>query len=159
MRLASAERSASQSEEARRRHRDAWLLVLALGCAIIFAGNLLGIGPWWLASAIAACMIVYGVVVARHVDDVDVPGDTKGDSIYYLGLLFTFAALVAELISFDWGTPGGDGSGTAGSIRNFGIALLTTIVGLAGRVWFTMSQESPGTSWTPPGPGWRRRWR
>ncbi len=29
-------------------------------------------------------------------------------------------------------------------IANFGIALLTTIIGLAGRVWFTMGQESAG---------------
>ena len=144
MRPAPAERPPSQSEEARRQHRDAWLIVLAIGCLIILFGNLLGIGAWWLASAVAACMIVYGVVVARLLDDADVPGDTKGESIYYLGLLFTFAALVAALIGFDWGAPGGDGSGTTGAIRNFGIALLTTIVGLAGRVWFTMSQESPG---------------
>ena len=89
-------------------------------------------------------MIAYGIFVQRTVDDADVPGDTKGDSIYYLGLLFTFAALVAALITFDWGAPGSGAGGTIGSIRNFGIALLTTIVGLAGRVWFTMSQESPG---------------
>ena len=144
MRPASGHSSSSQSEEALRRHRDAWLIVLATGCAIILFGNLLGIGPWWLASAVAACMIVYGVVVARPADDADVPGDAKGESIYYLGLLFTFAALVAALIGFDWGAPDGGAGGTTGAIRNFGVALLTTIVGLAGRVWFTMSQESPG---------------
>ena len=138
------EHSAAQSAEVRRQHRDAWLIVLGIGCAIILFGNLLGIGPWWLASVLALCMVAYGVFVERTVDDADVPGDTKGDSIYYLGLLFTFAALVAALITFDWGAPGSGAGGTTGSIRNFGIALLTTIVGLAGRVWFTMSQESPG---------------
>ena len=140
----SRQSSVSQTDEARRQHRDAWLITLAIGGAIILFGNLLGIGPWWLASAVAACMIGYGVVMERTVDNADIPGDTKGDSIYYLGLLFTFAALVAALITFDWGAPGDDTSGTTGSIRNFGIALLTTIVGLAGRVWLTMSQESPG---------------
>lgn len=137
------ERSAEQSAEVRRQHRDAWLIVLGIGCAIILLGNVLGIGPWWLASALGLWMIAYGIFVQRTVDDADVPGDTKGDSIYYLGLLFTFAALVAALITFDWGAPGSE-VGTIGSIRNFGIALLTTIVGLAGRVWFTMSQDSPG---------------
>ena len=137
-------RSALESEDARKQHRDAWLIVLAVGCAIIVLGNLLGIGPWWLASAVAICMILYGIGIEVYVDSADVPGDAKGDSIYYLGLLFTFAALVAALIAFDWGTQTGDASGTTGSIRNFGIALLTTIVGLAGRVWFTMSHESPG---------------
>ncbi|MCY3545968.1 MAG: hypothetical protein OXH51_00590 [Gemmatimonadetes bacterium] len=141
---ASAPRTTAHSEETRRQHRDAWLIVLAVGCAIILFGNLLGIGAWWLASAVAMCMVIYGIGIQVYIEDSDVPGDIKGDSIYYLGLLFTFAALVAALITFDWGTPGTDGSGTTGSIRNFGIALLTTIVGLAGRVWFTMSQESPG---------------
>ena len=138
------ERSAERSAEVRRLHRDAWLIVLGIGCAIILFGNVLGIGPWWLASVLGLWMIAYGIFVQRTVDDADVPGDTKGDSIYYLGLLFTFAALVAALITFDWGAPGSGEGGTIGSIRNFGIALLTTIVGLAGRVWFTMSQDSPG---------------
>ncbi len=138
------ERSASQYEEAQREYRDAWMIALFVGCAIIGFGNLIGIGPWWLASTVAVWMIGYGYFIERMVDDADIPSDTKGESIYYLGLLFTFTALVAALITFDWGTPGSDGSGTAGTIRNFGIALLTTIVGLAGRVWFTMSDESPG---------------
>lgn len=144
MKPAFPERSAEQSAEVRRLHRDAWLIVLGIGCAIILFGNVLGIGPWWLASGLGLWMIAYGIFVNRTVDDADVPGDTKGDSIYYLGLLFTFAALVAALITFDWGAPGSGEGGTIGSIRNFGIALLTTIVGLAGRVWFTMSQDSPG---------------
>ena len=144
MRSTYEEHSASRSVEAQREFRDAWMIALLVGCVIIALGNLIGIGPWWLAMAAAVWMIGYGVFIARTVDAADVTSDTKGESIYYLGLLFTFAALVAALITFDWGTPGGDGSGTAGTIRNFGIALLTTIVGLAGRVWFTMSHESPG---------------
>ena len=138
------ERSASQYEEAQREYRDAWMIALFVGCAIIGFGNLIGIGPWWLASTVAVWMIGYGFFIERMVDDADIPSDTKGESIYYLGFLFTFAALVAALITFDWGTPGSDGSGATGTIRNFGIALLTTIVGLVGRVWFTMSHESPG---------------
>ena len=144
MRPISVHRSASQSEEARKQHRDAWLIVLGIGCLIILVGNLLGGGAWLVALLVAAVMIGYAFYIERHVDDAEVPGDIKGDSIYYLGLLFTFAALVAALITFDWGAPGGDATGTTGSIRNFGIALLTTIVGLAGRVWFTMTHESPG---------------
>ena len=129
-------RSAAMHAEARRQLREAWVIVLGVGIAIITIGNLVGLGPWLLALLVSIAMGGFGYVVR----DADVTGDTKGDSIYYLGLLFTFAALVAALATFDWET-----SGTAsGAIRNFGIALLTTIVGLAGRVWFAMSQESPG---------------
>lgn len=131
----------NQADQARTQHRDAWLIVLVVGFAIIVAGNLIDfVGAWWIALAVSAAMVGFAYVIF----DSPVSGDTKGDSIYYLGLLFTFAALVAALISFDWSTTGTDATGTAGAIRNFGIALLTTIVGLAGRVWFTMSQESPG---------------
>ena len=144
MRSTHEEHSASQSVEAQREFRDAWMIALLVGCVIIALGNLIGIGPWWLAMAAAVWMIGYGVFIGRTVDDTDVSSDTKGESIYYLGLLFTFAAMVAALITFDWGAPGSDGSVTAGAFRNFGIALLTTIVGLVGRVWFTMSHESPG---------------
>ncbi len=144
MRPTTVPRSALQSEEARKQHRDAWLIVLGIGCLIILLGNLFGAGAWPVALLVAAVMIGYAFYIERYVDDAEVPGDIKGDSIYYLGLLFTFAALVAALITFDWGAPGDDSSGTTGSIRNFGIALLTTIVGLAGRVWFTMTHESPG---------------
>ena len=140
----SGPRTASQSEAARKQHRDAWLIVLGIGCVIIVLGNFFGAGAWLVALLVAAVMIGYAAYIERAVDDAEVPGDTKGDSVYYLGLLFTFVALVAALITFDWGAPGGDASGTTGSIRNFGIALLTTIVGLAGRVWFTMTHESPG---------------
>ncbi len=135
--------SAAASREARKQHRESWLIVLCIGFAIIIIGNLLGIGPWWLAATVSAAMGGFAYSV-RSVRDIYVSGDAKGDSIYYLGLLFTFAALVAALIAFDWETSDAAGSSTSGAIRNFGIALLTTIVGLAGRVWFSMSQESPG---------------
>ncbi len=130
--------------DVRKQYRDAWLIVLTLGGSVIIGGNLLGIGPWTLALVVSACMSVYGIVI--HVDKnyVNIPADTKGDSIYYLGLLFTFGALVAALTTFNWETLNGNVSGTSGAIRNFGIALLTTIVGLAGRVWFTIFRESPG---------------
>ena len=144
MRATYEERSASRSAEAQREYRDAWLIALIVGCAIIGFGNLIGIGPWWLALTVAVWMIAYAFFIERTFDAADVTSDTKGESIYYLGLLFTFAAMVAALITFDGGAPGSDGSVTAGAFRNFGIALLTTIVGLVGRVWFTMSQESPG---------------
>jgi len=132
-------RSASEYAEQRAEHRRAWLAALGLGGIIIVAGNLIGFGAWWVALIVAFVMFIYIIVIK----DIEVPDDSKGDSIYYLGLLFTFAALVAALVSFGRGSDTGDFS-AAGSIINFGIALLTTIVGLAGRVWFTMSKESPG---------------
>ncbi len=125
------------TSEARRRHRGAWVAALAAGCLLIAVGNLFDWWPWLLAMLAVSLM---GMFVAA-VRGTDVGSDAKGDSIYYLGLLFTFAALVAALIAFDWQS---GANSTLGVIRNFGIALLTTIAGLAWRVWYAMSAESPG---------------
>ena len=125
------------SSEARRQHRNAWVAALLIGFAFIVLGNLLGWWPWLIAVVVAALMVVFGVSIRGTA----VASDAKGDSIYYLGLLFTFVALVAALTSFDWES---GATSTLGIIRNFGIALLTTIVGLAGRVWYAMSHDSPG---------------
>ena len=83
-------------------------------------------------------MVLYWWVVYKNPD---ASIDIKADGIYYLGLLFTFAALVATLIFSQIFS--GDGLSEQ-FLTNFGIALITTIVGLAGRVWFTMIQNSPG---------------
>lgn len=123
--------------EARRQHRNAWLGTLAIGAAFIGLSNLFSWGPWLVATVLSALMIMFGLSVRST----DVSSDSKGDSVYYLGLLFTFIALAAALVTSDWAS---DTTETTGIIRNFGIALFTTIVGLAGRVWYAMSGDAPG---------------
>ncbi len=125
------------AEEARKRHREAWLFALAIGSAVIAIGNGLGLSPWLIALLVSGVMLLFALVV----HGTEVSADSKGDSLYYLGLLFTFVALVAALVAFDWESGTAE---TAAIIRNFGVALLTTIVGLAGRVWYAMSQDGPG---------------
>ena len=123
--------------EARREHRKAWLATLAIGAFFIVFANWVDLWPWLIALALSGLMIAFGVSLR----ETDVSSDSKGDSFYYLGLLFTFIALVAALVVFDWGS---DATRTIGIIRNFGIALVTTIAGLAGRVWYAMSGDAPG---------------
>lgn len=64
--------------------------------------------------------------------------DKVGDNIYYLGFLFTLVSLSYALYVY---SP--DGSGAADIITNFGIAIFTTIFGLAGRVFFNQMREDP----------------
>ena len=127
----------TDASEGRRQHRDAWIATLLIGSVIVAVGNLTRLSPWLIAVVMAGLMMLFGAVVRGT----EVSADAKGDSVYYLGLLFTFVALVAALVSFDWEA---DATRTLGIVRNFGIALLTTIVGLAGRVWYAMSQDAPG---------------
>ena len=81
-------------------------------------------------------MLLHGIAAHRNHH---VSPDTKGDGIYYLGFLFTFGAMLSALLGL---APAENDN--VGIIRNFGVALTTTILGLAGRVWFTMSKEASG---------------
>lgn len=129
-----------------KKHRQTWFLVFVLGFAVVFSTNLLysitySQGWLWGATVILiGLMLLYGWVVGGNKS---VSVDTKADGIYYLGLLFTFTALVATLI-FSQILNSGAGGLSEQLFANFGIALVTTIFGLAGRVWFTMMQKSPG---------------
>jgi hypothetical protein len=64
--------------------------------------------------------------------------DRVGDNIYYLGFLFTLTSLAYALYLYD-----PDGSGATEIITNFGIAIFTTIFGLAGRVLFNQMRQDP----------------
>ena len=133
---------AHEIERQRGQHQMTWVGVLGIGSVLIATGKLVGfeqwIGGWFLALLLSVLMGVYfgSASSAEHVS-----ADTKGDAFYYLGLLFTFGSLVSALVSF---SADGGGNDIKNMIAPFGIALLTTIVGLSGRVWFSVWQEGPG---------------
>ena len=132
---------------ARRQHQWAWGTVLVVGFVAITVTNVFDdtvfgdSGSWVTAFILILLMGLHGWVA--HGNDKVMP-DTKGDGFYYLGLLFTFASLLFTLIVFTESTQGGGTGDVSRLIGNFGIALVTTIFGLAGRVLFTMTQDSPG---------------
>ena len=65
-------------------------------------------------------------------------GDRAGDSVYYLGFLYTLLSLGLSLYQFIQ-----DGMGPREIVGNLGIALFTTILGLSGRVVLTQLREDP----------------
>lgn len=134
----------AEGEEARQWHQWLWLSVLGVGILLILLSNLVASGGGWkTAIVLALLMLGHGGIAHRNRH---VSHDTKGDGFYYLGLLFTFASLVSALIAFPRsGRIAGDGDPVETMlplIGNFGIALTTTIVGLAGRVFFTMRHDT-----------------
>ena len=76
----------------------------------------------------AALMLLYGIY-ELHSGRYAYREDRLGDDLYYLGLLFTLLSLVHALYEFE------GANAVQGVVSNFGIALLTTIMGLALRVW------------------------
>lgn len=120
-----------------------WLFVIAvvLGIAAIL-GSELKYGPRWGAEVFLSTLIVgyaavsYGFSRGRYGRH----WDKLGDNCYYLGFLFTLATLALALYRF---------SGQVGVIeelvRDFGIALWTTIVGMLLRIIIYQLESSPET--------------
>jgi len=79
-------------------------------------------------------MVLYGVT-AYHIPAVQLRLDRLGDNFYYLGFIYTLASMAAALMQL------------RGQIEiqpilgSFGIALITTIVGVAGRVMFVQMRS------------------
>ena len=133
--------NAKEHERQQQAHRRAWFVLLATGILLLFLFNLIGFSGWVAAIFLTGLVALYYVTARKQTD---VSTDTKGDGVYYLGLLFTFASLVAALVAFT--RQDADAVDTGALIGNFGIALMTSIAGLAGRVLFSMWQEAPGDS-------------
>ena len=108
---------------------------------VAFLGG--GAGVWWTKGAFAnawfAAMVAAGVVLVLMIyyilNDEDAP-EEEGDNVYYLGLLFTLISLMftlLELFGADTNTVR-SAENIRALLENFGIALTSTVVGIAGRV-------------------------
>jgi hypothetical protein len=108
----------------------------------IGAGGIVGLklGEWpqWIVTAFPlAIMGLYAVYVFAS-QGYRLREDVAGDSLYYLGFLYTLTSLAFSLYAFTQ-----DEGSTHLIISNFGIALATTIMGMALRVFFTHMREDP----------------
>ncbi len=122
-----------------------------------------GIGVWTIKSVVTnpwvPAFVAAGVVITLALyyvlNDENAP-EEEGDNVYYLGLLFTLISLMFSILQL-FGTDSG-GERNEENIRalleNFGIALTSTIVGIAGRVAVQNWQrgEEAAVSQTIPGP-------
>jgi len=80
-----------------------------------------------VALVAVAAMLVYGIVAYR-MPLVQMRLDRLGDNFYYLGFIYTLASLAAALLQLS------DRVDVQPLLGSFGIALVTTIVGISGRV-------------------------
>jgi methyl-accepting chemotaxis protein len=89
-----------------------------------------GANPYFVAAGAVMVMLIYGFVAFRF-RRVQLRPDRLGDNFYYLGFIYTLASLSAALLQLER-----DNSPIEGILGSFGIALFTTIFGVAGRVLF-----------------------
>jgi hypothetical protein len=113
--------------------RYGFILFAGLGGIGIFLLKLIGVHAGWVALAAAIAMVGYAAL-ADLKGSGRLRGDQAGDNCYYLGLIYTLVSLAHAILTFD-------PNDTATTIvQGFGIALLTTILGLILRVFFNQSR-------------------
>jgi hypothetical protein len=110
--------------------------VFVVGTALILLEKASSI-PAVVAPVTGIGAIVLYCAVAWKSPRFRIREDRIGDSAYYLGFLFTLVSLSWALYQFT------EQGGTERVISGFGIALATTIFGLAARVFFQQMREDP----------------
>ena len=124
-----------------------WFFVAFIGGGVaVGVAKLTATSPWF--AAIVAAGVVLALMAYYMSNDADEP-EEAGDNVYYLGLLFTLLSLMFALVEL-FGT---DTDATANAekihtlLRSFGIALTSTVAGIAGRI---MLQNRKTAGPTPP---------
>jgi hypothetical protein len=109
---------------------------LGAGVAYIIATKSLGVSTFW--ATLVPLLIISGyavlLVFARYLRLRD---DQAGDNLYYLGFLYTLTSLGVSLWNFS--TSGG----AEAVVTNFGVAVSSTILGVALRVIFGQMRQDP----------------
>jgi hypothetical protein len=118
---------------------DKWLFgifVLAGAVAIIFL-KAFNISLLFTYTLPVGFMVIYALW-CYHSSYFKLRLDKAGDNIYYLGFLYTLVSLGVSLYQ-----TAGSAEDQEAIIANFGIALVTTICGVVGRVFFTQLRDTP----------------
>jgi hypothetical protein len=111
-------------------------LFVVAGSAYIVLAKLGGIGQAYVTFVPVAIMLAYALLIwfARNLRLRD---DQAGDNLYYMGFLFTLTSLGVSLYQF---------TATRAAeeiVQNFGIAIGSTITGIALRVIFNQMRHDP----------------
>jgi hypothetical protein len=110
--------------------------VVAAGCAYIVLSKIHGLPALYVTMVPVLIMIGYALLLglARLFRLRD---DQSGDNLYYMGFLFTLTSLAVSLYQFS-------NAGSAEQIvQNFGIAIASTIAGIALRIFFNQMRRDP----------------
>ena len=113
-----------------------FFVVVLIGCSYIVGAKLHDMHAGLVTFGPVLIMLLYAVLIglARALRLRD---DQSGDNLYYMGFLFTLTSLGVSLYQFNI-------SGAAEAIvRNFGIAIASTITGIALRVFFNQMRRDP----------------
>src|SRR5271170_1540474 len=113
-----------------------FMLFVVAGAVYIIAAKLGGVGRIYVTLVPVLTMVGYAALIwsARSLRLRD---DQAGDNLYYMGFLFTLTSLGVSLYQFDAARAAEE------IVQNFGIAIGSTITGIALRVIFNQMRQDP----------------
>ena len=113
-----------------------FLICFLVGSAGIVILKWHDVNQFVVTACPVALIIVYGIWAWREGQD----PLRAGDNLYYLGLLYTLVSLAISLFEF---TPKDENiESITPIITNFGVAIFSTIFGIAGRILFHQKQKT-----------------
>lgn len=107
-----------------------------VGSLIIWFGKLYGVDTVTITLIPLAMMVSY-FVISFAADGLRLHNEQAGDNLYYMGFLFTLTSLGVSLYQFT-----GQAS-IEDVVRNFGVAISSTIVGISLRILFNQMRRDP----------------
>lgn len=113
-----------------------FLFFVALGCAYIVWAKLAALPAGAVTTVPVMVMLAYAAVV-MFLRSLRLREDQSGDNLYYMGFLFTLTSLAVSLWQFQV-----DGAAEE-IVRNFGIAIASTIAGIALRIFMNQMRRDP----------------
>ena len=118
---------------------------IAVGVGVILTFSVWSAGPpggarhWTMTALVVGLMLVYGVFLWIR-SRTAYAAETDGETFYYLGFIYTLATLVASFAPL-LNSPARPESRHV--LGLFGLGLITTFVGLAGRIVFAQTASGP----------------
>lgn len=107
-----------------------------VGVTFITFAKLLGLNTWVSISVPIVIMLAYAAIHLL-VPLLRLHNEQTGDNLYYMGFLYTLTSLAVSLYLFD------AGGSIDEVVRNFGVAVSSTIVGIALRIGFNQMRRDP----------------
>lgn len=120
-----------------RNHGPIFLFVFLtlVGAAVIWGGKVWDFDISLITAIPVAMMILY--LLVNMLPGVRVHSEQAGDNLYYMGFIFTLTSLGVSLFKFT-----GESS-IEDVVRNFGIAIISTVTGIALRIFFNQMRRDP----------------
>lgn len=112
-----------------------FVLLTLIGSAVIWTGKVWDFDIALITAIPVAMMFLYMAV--NMLPGLRVHSEQAGDNLYYMGFIYTLTSLGVSLYKFT-----GESS-IEDVVRNFGIAIISTVTGIALRIFFNQMRRDP----------------